>query len=96
MTDPRIDPPVLDEASVWIRLATRVRQRLQSGSLARAVVTLVAGTAAAQLIVVITAPILTRIYVPAELGAYSAALAILSIHADARVPELRQRRAAAG
>jgi len=79
VTDPRFEPPVLDEGSVWFRLATPFRRRLQRGSLARDVLTLVAGTAAAQLIVVVTSPILTRIFGPAEFGAFSAAMAILSI-----------------
>lgn len=64
---------------MWTRLATRVRQRLRRGSLARDVSTLVAGTAGAQILVVITSPIITRVYAPAELGAFAAATAIVSI-----------------
>ena len=80
MSESRIDPPVLEgEVSLRDRIGTALRRRLTRGSLARDVLTLVAGTAAAQAIVVITSPILTRIYGPGEFGAFSAAMAIVSI-----------------
>ena len=62
-----------------MRIADRVRSRLPHGDFGRGVVTLVAGTGLAQIIVIASSPIFTRLYSPADYGAYAVALSILSI-----------------
>lgn len=54
------------------RLRTVVR-----GGFSRAALTIVAGTGAAQLVVVLSSPILTRLYSPSEFGIYAVATSIL-------------------
>lgn len=51
------------------------------GDLVRSTATLVGGTGAAQLIVIATSPIITRLYTPSDYGVYSVAVAILIITA---------------
>jgi O-antigen/teichoic acid export membrane protein len=49
------------------------------GSFGRGVATLVTGTGVAQIIVIATAPILTRLYDPSDFGIYAVAISILSL-----------------
>ena len=62
---------------------TRIRRRLDSvlprGEFGRGVLTLVAGTGTAQVIVIASSPILTRLYLPADYGVYSVATSILAV-----------------
>ncbi len=62
---------------------TRIRRRLDSvlprGDFGRGVLTLVAGTGTAQVIVIASSPILTRLYLPADYGVYSVATSILAV-----------------
>lgn len=62
-------------------LLARLRQRIRSGAFLRAALTIVAGTGAAQLIVVVSSPILTRLYAPTDYGIYSVATSILILGA---------------
>ena len=60
---------------------------LAGGGFARSVVTLASGTAAAQLLLVLTVPVLARLYTPADYGAlavYSSTLAVLVVLASLR------------
>lgn len=63
--------------------AMRTRQRsrpgLPLGGFGRGVATLVTGTGIAQVVVIATSPILTRLYSPSSFGIYSVAISILSI-----------------
>jgi lipopolysaccharide exporter len=57
------------------------------GSFGRSVLTLASGTAVAHLVVVLSAPVLTRIYTPADFGAlavYSSVLSVLLVVASLR------------
>ncbi len=62
---------------------TKILRRLGSviprGDFGRGVLTLVAGTGMAQVIVVASSPILTRLYDPADYGVYSVATSILTV-----------------
>jgi O-antigen/teichoic acid export membrane protein len=58
---------------------TRLRATLLSHDLFRGALTLVAGTGAAQLIVILSSPILTRIYAVSDFGAFAVVSAILAI-----------------
>jgi O-antigen/teichoic acid export membrane protein len=60
-------------------VAHRVRRYLPQGQLTRGVLILVFGIVAAQGIVVLSSPILTRLYDPADLGTLSVYTAILSV-----------------
>jgi O-antigen/teichoic acid export membrane protein len=62
---------------MWIR--QRCRLRLPIGGFGRAVATLVTGTGIAQVIVIATSPILTRLYSPSDFGIYAVAVSILSL-----------------
>ncbi len=60
-------------------LLRRARGWVPRGELKRGVLTLFAGTTIAQGIAVASAPILTRLYSPSEVGTYSVAISILAI-----------------
>jgi O-antigen/teichoic acid export membrane protein len=60
-----------------MRFVARLRSPLPRGEFFRATLTIVAGTGAAQLIVIVTSPILTRLYSPSDYGIYSVAASIL-------------------
>ncbi|MGD0862581.1 MAG: oligosaccharide flippase family protein [Candidatus Limnocylindrales bacterium] len=56
-----------------------LRRVLPRGEFSRNVLTLVAGTGIAQVIVVVSSPIVTRLYTPADYGLYSVATSIMTI-----------------
>ncbi len=61
--------------------------RVPGGAFGRSVVTLASGTAIAQLLLVLAAPVLTRLYTPADFGAlavYSSTLTVLLVVASLR------------
>lgn len=60
-----------------IKRAVRGRTALPQGGILRATMTIVAGAGAAQLIVIASSPVLTRLYSPADYGIYSVATSIL-------------------
>ena len=62
-----------------VRGARPLLRRLPAGDLTRGVVTLVTGTTVSQAILVVTAPILTRIYSPSDVGTFGVAFSIMSI-----------------
>jgi O-antigen/teichoic acid export membrane protein len=57
----------------------RLRSRLPRGELRRDVLTLVGAATLAQALVAASAPLITRLYSPADVGAYSVASSILSV-----------------
>jgi O-antigen/teichoic acid export membrane protein len=57
----------------------RVSRFLPEGELRRGVLTLVLGTTIAQGILVVSSPILTRLYSPSDLGAFGAATSIVAV-----------------
>lgn len=59
--------------------AERVRRLLPAGRFARGVALLTGGTALSQLIIIITTPLITRLYTPEDMGLGSSFLAILTI-----------------
>jgi O-antigen/teichoic acid export membrane protein len=59
----------------------RLRSLLPHGGILRATLTIVAGSGAAQLIVIASSPVLTRLYSPADYGIYSVATSILILSA---------------
>ncbi len=61
------------------RSVERVRDLFPRGDFGRGVVTLVAGTGMAQAVVILTAPILTRIYPPDAYGTFAVALSVIAI-----------------
>ena len=78
MTDPAEELPGL-RSFPWLRLP--------GGTFGRSVVTLASGTAVAHLVVVLSAPVLTRLYTPADFGAlavYSSVLSVLLVVATLR------------
>ena len=60
-----------------MRSVARLRALLPRSELFRATMTIVAGTGAAQLLVIAASPILTRLYSPSDYGIYSVAVSIL-------------------
>jgi O-antigen/teichoic acid export membrane protein len=62
-----------------MRLVRRLRDFLLQGDLSRGIVTLVVGTGIAQLVVIASSPVLTRLYTPSDYGVFSVAMSILSI-----------------
>jgi len=56
-----------------------INKRLPAGSFARNVVTLMSGTTFAQVLLILVAPILTRLYSPGDFGVYSLYTSILGI-----------------
>ncbi len=61
------------------RVVGVARSRWRGGSFGRNVLTLVIGTGMSQVIVVATAPVLTRLYAPADFGLFSVANSIMAI-----------------
>ena len=61
------------------REVAALRRRLAGRGFAGAAMTLIAGAGAGQLIGIITAPIITRLYSPTEFGVYSVAVSILVV-----------------
>lgn len=57
----------------------RLRSLLVPSELRRGMVVLVGAAAIAQVIVVVSSPVITRLYSPSELGAYAVALSMLSV-----------------
>jgi len=57
----------------------RLRRVRPRGEYSRSVLTLVAGTGVAQVIVIASSPILTRLYAPADYGVFSVATSIMAI-----------------
>jgi O-antigen/teichoic acid export membrane protein len=57
----------------------RLRRVLPRGEFSRSVLTLIAGTGIAQMIVIASSPILTRLYTPADYGVFSVATSIMAI-----------------
>jgi O-antigen/teichoic acid export membrane protein len=64
-----------------VSVIERLRHRFERNEFLRAALTIVAGTGAAQLIVVLSSPILTRLYSPSDYGIYSVATSILVLSA---------------
>jgi O-antigen/teichoic acid export membrane protein len=62
-----------------MELPERLRARLPQGELKQGIVTLVGAATVGQAIVVVSAPIITRLYSPADVGSYSVANSILSV-----------------
>lgn len=62
-----------------MRVLRRVRRFLPQGEIGRGVLTLVGGTTIAQLIVIASSPVLTRVFTPSEVGVYSVTRSLLSI-----------------
>jgi lipopolysaccharide exporter len=78
MTDPAEELPRL-RSFPWLRFP--------GGTFGRSVLTLASGTAVAHLVVVLSAPVLTRLYSPADFGAlavYSSVLSVLLVVASLR------------
>jgi len=61
------------------RIVPRLRRFVPQGEFGRGVLTLAAGTGLAQLIVVISSPVLTRLYSPSDYGVFAVATSVLSI-----------------
>jgi lipopolysaccharide exporter len=61
------------------KLVSLLNKKIPSGSLLRNVITLMTGTTFAQALLVLVAPILTRLYEPAYFGSFSMYISILSI-----------------
>lgn len=64
---------------VMDRIKKLINARLPAGSFARNVVTLMTGTTFAQALLILVAPILTRLYSPGDFGVYSLYTSILGI-----------------
>lgn len=62
-----------------MRVIDRLRGIVPRGELGRGVFTLVLGTGTAQLIVILSSPVLTRLYSPSTYGVFSVATSILSV-----------------
>ncbi len=62
-----------------VTIFNRVRTILPRGELGRAVMTLVVGTGTAQGLVILTSPILTRLYSPSDYGTYAVATSMLAV-----------------
>lgn len=62
-----------------MKIVERVRGTIPQGGLSRGVLTLVAGTGLAQLIVILSSPVLTRLYSPADYGVFAVAISVLSL-----------------
>jgi O-antigen/teichoic acid export membrane protein len=61
------------------RILRRVRSSIPQGELSRGVLTLVAGTGVAQLIVILSSPALTRLYSPSDYGVFAVATSVMSV-----------------
>jgi lipopolysaccharide exporter len=76
-----------DPAEELPRLRSFPWLRFPGGTFGRSVLTLASGTAVAQLVVVLSAPVLTRLYTPADFGVlavYSSVLSVLLVMASLR------------
>jgi hypothetical protein len=62
-----------------VQIPSLVRRVVPRGEFSRNVLTLVAGTGVAQIIIIASSPVLTRLYAPAEYGAFAVAMSIMSI-----------------
>lgn len=62
-----------------MRIPNLVGRVVPRGEFSRNVLTLVAGTGVAQIIIIASSPVLTRLYAPAEFGAFAVAMSIMSI-----------------
>lgn len=62
-----------------MRSVQRLRNALPRGEFFRGALTIVAGTGAGQLIVLVSSPVLTRLYSPSDYGVFSVATSILAI-----------------
>src|SRR5664279_6385472 len=62
-----------------MRFPDRMRRLLPQGELKQGVVTLVGAATIGQAIVVISAPVITRLYSPSDVGSYSVASSVLSV-----------------
>jgi O-antigen/teichoic acid export membrane protein len=62
-----------------LRLPERLARRLPGAEFVRGTLKIVAGTGAAQVLSVLAAPILTRLYPPADYGVYAVATSFLSV-----------------
>jgi O-antigen/teichoic acid export membrane protein len=63
----------------FMRIPDLWRRMLPQGELKQGVVTLVGAATIGQAIVVISAPVITRLYSPADVGSYAVATAVLSV-----------------
>ncbi len=63
----------------FMRIPDLWRRMLPQGELKQGVVTLVGAATIGQAIVVISAPMITRLYSPTDVGSYSVASAVLSV-----------------
>ena len=63
----------------FMRIPDLWRRMLPQGELKQGVVTLVGAATIGQAIVVISAPVITRLYSPTDVGSYSVATAVLSV-----------------
>lgn len=61
------------------RLADPIRRRIPAGSFVRGAATIMFGTGAAQAITIASSPLITRVYAPAEFGAFGVAASLLAI-----------------
>ena len=68
-----------DHDRVTMRAVERLSKFVPRGDLSRGVLTLVAGTGMAQLIVILSSPVLTRLYPPSDYGVYSVAMSIVAV-----------------
>ena len=68
-----------DHDRVTMRAVERLSRFVPRGDLSRGVLTLVAGTGMAQLIVILSSPVLTRLYPPSDYGVYSVAMSIVAV-----------------
>jgi O-antigen/teichoic acid export membrane protein len=66
-----------DPAEAGMTPLRRVAQRLLRGDFIRGAFTIVAGTGVAQLLVVLSSPVLTHLYSPSDYGVYSIATSVL-------------------
>ncbi len=73
------DPPPNGGNSLKSRVAGRLRELLHPGQFSRGVLALIAGTGAGQVVVLVTSPIITRLYGPLDFGVYAFATSVLGI-----------------
>jgi len=71
------------KAGLMARAGTALRQRLAANPLMRAVALVAGGSALSQALLVLTAPMITRIYAPEEMGAYALYTSVLAILSSA-------------
>jgi O-antigen/teichoic acid export membrane protein len=71
------EPAAIDPSPIPVRLLRRLTQRMRGGGFARGAATIVAGTGLAQLLVVLSSPVLTHLYTPSDYGIFSIATSVL-------------------